>query len=552
MNCIDCSRFPALAGLTMCDECRAAADANRRNAPAAIRDQDRLRKLAAGVAALFLVLCGWCAASEPRLAPSRGDAGQIPERSVVPLRVLANVCTGFSCERMTVAGGSAVLFDNGKCDGRPVLMALTAAHCVQFDSRWGKPSIELFLGGNWRRAGICDVSRDASIDLALIWGEAVENYELACLASDVRTGDAVSVASMVYGVEFASSPGRVVNQEGAQLVIETDQVRHAGGVSAGSVFAGESGGGVFDRSGDLVGIVSSHKVRTEWESRAVSVGPIRNWLGSVWSKTYFARPGAQRSADEPRLAPPRAADRPPASPPASSPEPKASPPGLFDDLEEPDDGAGVDPAGNIPKKIPESVRPPVSVPTVPPSQPVLPPFIPLPVETSAVAGDGAKKAVESASIPRSTGEKVEAAGGFVMSGLGLAATIAAAVATGGAAWPTVVGPALRFGGKVWRAVQVVGQVGHGPAGHAPAQVPTSCFTPPPVAPIVVTQQSPPADPLVHTETRVAPVEVDHVSRAFSYAFGRLTENEPQRAEHLEILRNLMNQYLAGSPSKARV
>jgi hypothetical protein len=234
--------------------------------------------------------------------------------------------------------------------------------------------------------------------------------------------------------------------------------------------------------------------------------------------------------------------------------PRSSPPGLFDDLQEPDDAAGVDPAGKSSEKVPESVRPPVSVPAVPPPQTVLPPRIPLPSESGVVTGDGAKKAGESAPVPRSTGEKIEAAGGFVMSGLTLAATIAAAVATGGAAWPTVVGPALRFGGKVWRAMQVVGPVGHGHAGHVPAPVPTGCFTPPPapVAPIVVTQQAGPADPLVHTETRVAPVEVDHVSRAFSYAFGRLTESEPQRAEHYEILRSLMNQYLAGSPSKARV
>lgn len=547
MNCIDCGRLPAKAGLTMCDECRAAADANRRAAPAANRDLERLRKLAAGIAALVLVLGSalFVQAQEPRLAPQNATtgAGQIPERAVVPLRVLANVCTGISCERVTVAGGSAVLFDTGNCDGRPVLVALTAAHCVQFDKRWAKPAIELFLGGNWRRAGVCEVSRDASIDLALIWGESVENYELACLADQVKTGDAVSVASMVYGVEFASSPGRVVNQEAAQLVIETDQVRHAGGVSAGSVFAGESGGGVFNRSGDLVGIVSSHKVRTEWESRAVAIGPIRNWLGSVWSKTYFARPGVTRSPDAPRLAPPR----------ATEPPPRSSPSGLFDNLEAPDDGAGVDPAGKSSEKVPESSRSPASVPTVPPPQTVRPKRIPLPSETGVVTGDDAKKAVETAPKSRSTGEKIEAAGGFVMSGLTLAATIAAAMATGGAAWPTVVGPALRFGGKVWRAVQVVGNAGHGHA--VPVPVPNGCFTPPPVAPvapIVVTQQAAPADPLVHTETRVAPVEVDHVSRAFSYAFGRLTESEPQRAEHYEILRNLMNQYLAGSPSKARV
>lgn len=426
-----------------------------------------------------------------------------PERAVVPIRIQANVCTGVACERMTVAGGSAVLIDHGLHESRPVVMALTAAHCVQFQASWGNPRPEIFINGQWRAAGIHSVSRDSSVDLALIWCEA-DRVELARLAVDeTRDGDQVSVASMVYGVEFASSPGTIMEHKGAEIVIETRQIRHAEGVSAGAVFAGESGGAVFDRSGNLCGIVSSHRVRTEWRSQAVSIVAIRKWLTKEWSRAFgLPGPGARQRPreDDPRLAPENASPK--------SAEKIAGPEATAGEKQSAKTDTGS---------------------TAPSSKQSSPPSVTHPTNVDEA--------------PRGSGFD------FLKSLVPLGLAVAGTVATGGAGWFTLVRPVTN---SIAKAVGVIEEVARSVRSHQPNQPIASPLPQDSSKPVVIVNEQPPAPSEVVTQTRVAQVEVDRVSEALNFAFGEVFRTHKNSTGVVEAIRSIANQYLSGQGSAARI
>lgn len=143
----------------------------------------------------------------------------------------------------------------------------------------------------------------------------------------------------------------------------------------------------------------------------------------------------------------------------------------------------------------------------------------------------------------SLGDRVDKLAGIIQTGLTVASWVGAGVGTGG------IGAAVLWGLSAWRAARKVKQVASDIGGYwlppAPQQQPPQV---PPVAvqprPPVITTENPPPPQAIIQENTFVPYERDTFAEAFAWAERQAVTKYPGSSEVVQLLRSLVNQFLA--------
>lgn len=143
----------------------------------------------------------------------------------------------------------------------------------------------------------------------------------------------------------------------------------------------------------------------------------------------------------------------------------------------------------------------------------------------------------------SLGDRVEKLAGIIQTGLTVASWVGVGVGTGG------IGAAVLWGLSAWRTARKVKQVATDIGGYwlppAPQQQPPQV---PPVAvqprPPVITTENPPPPQAIIQENTFVPYERDTFAEAFAWAERQAVTKYPGSSEVVQLLRSLVNQFLA--------
>lgn len=134
---------------------------------------------------------------------------------------------------------------------------LTAAHVVK-----GQKTVVIKATvGNQRYAKVLWINEDYDVALLLTSPQGIASAHMSCRS--LHAGDTVRADGNPLNLEFVSSSGKISGD-----ARQTDQHKSAY-ITDMTTVMGMSGGGVFDRNGDLVGVTS-----------AVAVAPMK--AGPVW------------------------------------------------------------------------------------------------------------------------------------------------------------------------------------------------------------------------------------------------------------------------------
>lgn len=192
---------------------------------------------------------------------------------VHPLRVVSQTCGAQSCQR-TTAYGSAVSIGRTSV-GQEIF--LTAAHCTQ----GAAPRIEIGIQGQWHLAAILARAENHA-DIALLslnfTGTQINAAPIAKAAAEV--GTEVSLTGFPQGGPFRKRTGTVIPGRFADYDLVINQPS----------LPGESGGGVFNPDGELVGIISATApAESPTLTLAVGVTRIRQLLNQAFPATPRSR-----------------------------------------------------------------------------------------------------------------------------------------------------------------------------------------------------------------------------------------------------------------------
>lgn len=547
MLCMNCWAGQAREESTICERCEEKLTRARESHREQYRNLTGTQRALKLAGMLFVALLLSCA---PAFA-----SGDVPDAAVVRVQITEErsqaVCEGMTCRRINrkvvVAGGSAVVFSDAETrSGKKGWVLLTARHVVDVSQN---QRIEVGLGKQWIPAEVIRFSKYA--DLALIGVTSSQSQVLACLSqADPTAGDEVTVGGFVLGKEYqrrrARAGGRV-NQTDCRLTAEH------------SIQLGDSGGGVFDRRGNLCGIVFARETEAPWNAVYVGVDEIRRFLAVSWSPSY-ATPPLRVDGPEPEKAGHGPSDKgrwPDKPAEQSKPTPiETGKPALAS-------GAVAEPTGERRPAVaePDSETPldetakegsaesaPVTSDGVKNFRKNLGPIAVL--KPDGVLDVGKNLAAEDATS-RVTMEKssekrapiVERAAAwwdFGKASVVLAAAVAAGLSTGGIGWLTVVRPAM----KQVATLRALIRVHH--------SVPPDSPRPPPNNPPVVTIDTPPGPQVMTTSTQFASVQVDHVSEALAFAMREIVRKYPGSVDTVTTLQSLVNQFLASKGHSLKV
>lgn len=188
-------------------------------------------------------------------------------------------------------------------------------------------------------------------------------------------------------------------------------------------------------------------------------------------------------------------------------------------------------------------RPPVVIP--PQAQaPVAPGVPPVAAQPPAPALPNPSPAPSPPEAPQpSLGDRVDKLAGIIQTGLTVASWVGVGVGTGG------IGAAVLWGLSAFRAARKVKQVASDIGGYwlppAPQQQPPQV---PPVAvpqrPPVITTENPPPPQAIIQENTFVPYERDTFAEAFAWAERQAVTKYPGSSEVVQLLRSLVNQFLA--------
>lgn len=181
---------------------------------------------------------------------------------VHPLRVVSQTCQQESCRR-TSAYGSAVSIGRD-ASGREVF--LTAAHCT----RGTIVRIEIGIQGQWFPA-LLIARAESDVDLALLSVTFADSpIRAARIASaPAALGAEVTLTGFPQGGAFRKRMGKAIPHRFTDYDLVIDQPS----------LPGESGGGIFNDQGELVGLISATApAESPRETLAVGLSQIRNLL----------------------------------------------------------------------------------------------------------------------------------------------------------------------------------------------------------------------------------------------------------------------------------
>jgi hypothetical protein len=186
---------------------------------------------------------------------------------VHPLRAISQTCRFQSCQR-TIAYGSAVSIGRTTA-GEDVF--LTAAHCTSGNA----PRIEIGIQGQWHPATIL-ARAENPIDVALLGvdflGTAISGARIA--ETPAESGTEVSLTGFPQGGTYRRRTGTVIADRFAEYDLVIDQ----------PASPGESGGGIFNAQGELVGIIAATApAESPTQTLAVGITPIRKLLNQAFT-----------------------------------------------------------------------------------------------------------------------------------------------------------------------------------------------------------------------------------------------------------------------------
>lgn len=178
----------------------------------------------------------WWATAVVGLLPWGTAAAQVHQ-----IRILDRQCDATAC-RVASGSGSAVAIGRHR-SGQELF--LTAGHCV----RGPVERVEVGIGGQWRRATVLGSTMTAGQDAAVL-AVVHAGPPLRCAPvapADAQPGASVTLCGFPRGTAYRSRTGPVV----------AHSYRDVDLVVALPTIPGESGGGIFDEAGRLVGIISA-------------------------------------------------------------------------------------------------------------------------------------------------------------------------------------------------------------------------------------------------------------------------------------------------------
>jgi hypothetical protein len=223
--------------------------------------------------------CCACGGVLAALAVLVGTPGAMAD--VHPLRVVTQICENQGCQLMT-AYGSAVSIGRLQA-GREIF--LTAAHCVAGNTR----RIEVGINQKWHAASILARSENQA-DLALLSldysGSPIRAARLADAPADLGTH--ATLTGFPQGGAFRRRLGTVIPHRFLEIDLVIDQPS----------LPGESGGGIFNAQGELVGIISATApANSPTQTLASGIPKIRQLL----AQTFPAHPNCGRAFTPPPI-----------------------------------------------------------------------------------------------------------------------------------------------------------------------------------------------------------------------------------------------------------
>jgi serine protease Do len=112
------------------------------------------------------------------------------------------------------------------------------------------------------------IKRDADLDLALIQIDKNDKFENIELSKEATDGQSILVIGNPSGLNFTLQKGIISN---LSRYVSSNGIKSYIQISA-SINAGNSGGGVFDKNGDLVGIVLRKAEENNMEGIGYAIG----------------------------------------------------------------------------------------------------------------------------------------------------------------------------------------------------------------------------------------------------------------------------------------
>lgn len=211
-------------------------------------------------------------------------AGSELQADVHPLRVVTQSCQDQSCQRVTAYGSAVSL---GRLPAGQEIF-LTAAHCVAGNIH----RLEIGIQRRWYPA-IVLTRQENQADIALLRvsfpGDPIPSVKLA--ESAASNGSQVTLTGFPNGGAYRRREGRVIPSRflNYDLVIDQPSV------------PGESGGGIFNSRGELVGITSATApAQAPTETLATGLTAIRRLLEQTFRTCppcFRSTPSSPKSED---------------------------------------------------------------------------------------------------------------------------------------------------------------------------------------------------------------------------------------------------------------